>query len=135
MRPSWFRELMSSFLKTLRRWYCTVRELMNSCAPISGLERPSRASLAICASCGVRMSRVFVGAPARVLSGGKELVAGSLRKRLRPDAAERLVRGSKLLARLEAPVLTTKPLAVHELRSRQLKRDSAAVESLDRLAV
>jgi hypothetical protein len=48
-----------------------------------------------------------VGAPARGLSGGKELVAGSLRKRLRPGAAERLMGGSKLLARFEAPVLTT----------------------------
>jgi hypothetical protein len=77
----------------------------------------------------------FVGAPARGLSGGKELVAGSLRKRPGPEAAERLVRGSKLLARFEAPVLTSKPLAVHEPRSGQMNRDSAAVESLDRLAV
>jgi hypothetical protein len=42
-RPSWLRELMSSVLKTLRRWYWTVRGLMNSRAPISGLDRPSRA--------------------------------------------------------------------------------------------
>jgi hypothetical protein len=43
---SW-RELMSSLVKTLRRWYLTVRGLMNSSAPISGLESPSRASRAI----------------------------------------------------------------------------------------
>ena len=30
------RELMSSLPNTLRRWYSTVRGLMNSCAPISG---------------------------------------------------------------------------------------------------
>ncbi len=54
MRASWLREVMSSFAKTLPKWYCTVRGLMKSCAPISGFERPSRASLAICASCGVR---------------------------------------------------------------------------------
>ena len=49
-RPSWFRELMSSFRKTLCKWYWTVRGLMNSLAPISGLEKPSLASRAICAS-------------------------------------------------------------------------------------
>ena len=41
-----------------------------------------------------------------------------------------------MLARVHAPVLTTKPLSVHELRSGQVNRGSAAVvESLDRLAV
>ena len=52
MRPSWLREVISSFWMTLRRWYCTVRGLMNSCEPISGLERPSLASRAICDSWG-----------------------------------------------------------------------------------
>src|SRR5690242_17812533 len=33
---------MPSLVKTLRRWYWTVRELMNSRLPISGLDRPSR---------------------------------------------------------------------------------------------
>ena len=43
-RSSWLRELMPSLVKTLPRWYWTVRALMNSRAPISGLDRPSRAS-------------------------------------------------------------------------------------------
>ena len=49
---SWLRELMPSLAKTLRRWYWTVRALMNSRAPISGFDRPSRASRAIWLSCG-----------------------------------------------------------------------------------
>jgi hypothetical protein len=57
-RPSWLREVMSSFRNTLRRWYWTVRGLMKSCSPISGLESPSRASLAISPSWNVRRSRV-----------------------------------------------------------------------------
>src|SRR5205085_10046536 len=57
-RASWLREVISSFRKTLCRWYCTVRGLMNSCAPISGLERPSWASRAIWASWGVSTPRV-----------------------------------------------------------------------------
>src|SRR5439155_20284543 len=40
---SWLRELMSSLLKTLPRWYSAVRGLMNSRAAICGFERPSRA--------------------------------------------------------------------------------------------
>jgi hypothetical protein len=38
---------------TLWRWYSTVRGLMNSRAPISALESPSRARRAIWASWGV----------------------------------------------------------------------------------
>ena len=34
---------MPSLVKTFLRWYWAVRELMNSRAPISGLDRPSRA--------------------------------------------------------------------------------------------
>ena len=43
---SW-REVISSFVKTLRRWYLTVRGLMNSRVPISGFESPSSAIRAI----------------------------------------------------------------------------------------
>jgi hypothetical protein len=52
-RWSWVRELMSSFMNTLRRWYWTVLGLMNIRAPISGFVRPSRASRATWVSWGV----------------------------------------------------------------------------------
>jgi hypothetical protein len=38
---SWRRELTPSFTNTFRRWYSTVRALMYSSSPISGLVRPS----------------------------------------------------------------------------------------------
>jgi DinB superfamily len=57
-RRSWLRELMSSLVNTLPRWYFTVRELMNNRAPISGSDRPVRASLAITASWAVSSPRV-----------------------------------------------------------------------------
>jgi len=49
-RSSWFRELMPNLVKTMRKWYWTVRALMNNRVPISGFDRPSRASRAIWAS-------------------------------------------------------------------------------------
>jgi hypothetical protein len=49
-RWSCVRERMFSLAKIFRRWYSTVRGLRNNRAPISGLERPSRASRAIWAS-------------------------------------------------------------------------------------
>ena len=52
-QSSWLRELMFVLVKTLCRWYSTVRGLMKSRAPISGLEWPSHANRAICASCAV----------------------------------------------------------------------------------
>jgi EmrB/QacA subfamily drug resistance transporter len=57
-RSIWVRELISSLMNTLLRWYLTVRGLMNNRVPISGLESPSRASSAICRSCAVSSSRV-----------------------------------------------------------------------------
>ena len=50
---SWLRELMASLVKTLCRWYSTVRGLMNSWAAMSGLDRPSLASRAIWVSWAV----------------------------------------------------------------------------------
>jgi hypothetical protein len=47
---SWRREVMSSLVKTLARWYSTVRGLRNSWAAISGFDRRARARLAIWAS-------------------------------------------------------------------------------------
>jgi hypothetical protein len=49
---------MASLLKTLAKWYWTVRAEMKSRAPISGFDRPSRASRAIWDSWGVRLMLV-----------------------------------------------------------------------------
>ena len=59
---SWLREAMPSLVKTLPRWYWTVRALMNSRVPISGLDSPSRASRAIWASWAVSSSFLAVTA-------------------------------------------------------------------------
>ena len=48
----------AQLVNTLPRCHSTVRADKNSSAPISGLVRPSRASWAICSSCGVSRSRV-----------------------------------------------------------------------------
>ena len=76
-RSSWLRELMSSLVNTLRRWYSTVRGLMNSRAPISGFERPSRASRAIWASWAVSSSRVSTLRLRTRLAGGQQLALGA----------------------------------------------------------
>ena len=81
-RSSWLRELMSSLVKTLRRWYWTVRGLMNSRVPISGFESPSRASRAIWASWAVSSSRVSTRALADGLARGQQLARGALGERL-----------------------------------------------------
>ena len=56
IRWSWPRELMPSLVKTLCRWYLSMRGLMNSRAPISGSDRPSLASRATWASWAVSAS-------------------------------------------------------------------------------
>src|SRR5580704_13967720 len=48
VRLSWLREVMSNLVKTLPRWYCTVRGDRNSRVAISRFDSPSAASRAIC---------------------------------------------------------------------------------------
>ena len=58
MRRRSLREVMASLTKTLPRWYWTVRGDRNSRPPISGFDRPSRASRAIWASWAVNSGMV-----------------------------------------------------------------------------
>src|SRR3954470_18564335 len=51
-------------------------------------------------------------APGRGLAGGQQLAAGALGERLGPDSVEVVVRGSKLLARVGAPVVATQAFAL-----------------------
>jgi hypothetical protein len=68
MPLSWLREAMPSLAKILRRWYWTVCALMNSRVPISGLDRPSRASPAMRVSWAVSSWCLAAGARLRAVS-------------------------------------------------------------------
>jgi transposase len=70
---------MPSLVNTLRRCHSTVRALMNSWPLISGFDRPSRASRAICSACGVSSSRVSAlrlrtFSPVRLMAGARAAV-------------------------------------------------------------
>ena len=126
---------MPSLRNTLRRWYWTVRGLMNSWAPISGFVRPSRASRAICASCAVSSSRVSTRR-LRTVSP----VARSSRRARSANASTPIVDsmscgGAQLLAGVDAPALAPQPLAVQQVRAGELDAEAGAAEALERLAV
>ena len=125
--PSSLRELMPSLVKTLRRWYSTVRGLMNSRAPISGFVWPVAGEPG-----DLRLLRREVVARLRrcacatVSPVASELAAGALGERLGADAAEHLVGGAQLLARVHAPVLAAQPLAVEQLGAGEVDGDPGA---------
>src|SRR6478672_8701315 len=103
-RSSWVRELMPSLANTFFKWYWTVRPLMNSRAPISGFDRPSRASLAICVSWAVNC--VLVSAERlRGFACGPQLTPGPLGKRLDAHRVEHVVGSAQLHARVAATAL------------------------------
>ena len=89
----------------------------------------------MCASWGVSTPRVSSVRLRDGLARGQELVAGALGEPLGPDAAEHLVGGSELLARVDAAVLATQPFAVQEPGAGEVDHATAAPEPLDRLAV
>ena len=134
-RWSWLRELMPSLVKTLRRWYWTVRELMNSRAPISGLDRPSRASRATWASWAVSASPV-----SRLRLRTVSPVASSSRRARSANASMPIASSISWAVRncsraSAAPVLAAQPLAVEQVRAGQLGADAGPAQPLDRLAV
>ena len=94
-----------SLVKTLARWYSTVRGLRNSWAAISRLDKPARASRAIWVLGGELVARAG-GAPAGGLAGGQQLPAGPLGERLHADGGEHLVCGTQLHPRVGPPALS-----------------------------
>ena len=78
-----------------------MRALMNSRAPISGFDSPSRASRAIWASCAVELLVHGHGGPlAGGLTGGPQLALGPLGECLHADRVEHVVGGVQLCARV-----------------------------------
>ena len=128
------RELISSFVKTLRRCHSTVRALMNSCAPISGFDRPSRARRAICCSCGVSSCAVVV-ALAHLLAGCDQLTAGAFSERLHADRCEHVVCSSQLFPCVHPPALSTKPLSIQQASTSKVRPESSAAQPLDRFSI
>ena len=110
-------------------------ELRKSRAPISGLDRPSRASRAICRSCAVRSSRVSARALADLLAGREQLAAGALGERLHPDRRELFVGRPQLRARVDAATFAAQPLSVEQVRARELRAQARAPQPLDRFLV
>src|SRR5580765_2282075 len=88
----------------------------------------------LCLLGGELVARV-VGASARFLSGGDELSPRSLGESLHAHGAEHVVRRVQVLARVDAPVLSSQPLAVEKMRAGLVGREAAAAEPVDRLAV
>ncbi len=112
-----------------------MRGLRNSWAPISGFERPSRASRAICSSCGVSSSRVSA-LRLRTFSP----VASSSRRARSANASMPIAANISWAVRScsrasDAPALAAQPLAVEQVRAGELRAQPRAAEPLDRLAV
>ena len=106
-----------------------MRALMNSRAPISGFDSPSRASRAIRASWAVSSSARLGGALAGGLAGGQQLAPGALGERLHADRVEHVVGGAQLLARVDASALAAQPLAVEQVRAGELRTQPGAARA------
>ena len=126
---------MPSLVNTLRRCHSTVRGLRKSCAPISGFDRPSRASRAICRSCGGQLVARLGGPPAHPLARGQQLAPGTLGERLHADRHEQLVGRAQLCARVDAAILAAQPLPVEEMRACEVGPEPRAPQAVDGLAV
>ena len=126
---------MSSFRKTLRRWYCDRAGADEQLCADLGVGQTISGQPGDVRLLGCEHAARVVAARARRLTRGHELVTGALGKSLGADAAEHLVGGSELLTRLDPAALATQPFAVQEPRAGEVDHATAAAESLHRLAV
>ena len=110
-----------------------MRGLMNSRAPISGLERPSRARRAIWSSLGGEFLPGLNAAFASALAGGPQLLIRPRRERLDAHVGKHPVGDAQLLTRVEAATLPTQPLPVLQMRAGQLHANAGSSQPLDRL--
>src|SRR5438105_118980 len=108
---------------------------MNSWAAISWLVAPSAARRAICASWGVRSSRVS----AVRLRACSPVASSSTRARSAnasmPNSVNSAWARAELLARVEPTALPAQPFAVQEMATGELDPDAGPLEPLDRLAI
>jgi hypothetical protein len=106
---------------------------MNSRAPISELDRPSRASRAMWVSWGGQVGGGLDGAFTGGLAGGGQLAAGPVGERFDAHRGQHGVGGAQLLAGVGAAALPAQPFAVEEVGAGQL--GAGLVQVRDRVAV
>ena len=123
-----------SFVNTLCRCHSTVRGLRKSRAPISGFDSPSRASRAICRLLRGQLVARLDGACAR-LARGEQLPPCALCERLHPHRRELVVGGRAVRAHRPGEPLAAQPLAVEQVRARQVHAHLASPEEGERLTV
>ena len=111
---------MSSLVKTLCRWYSTVRGLMNSRAAISG----SNSFAGQQCDLPLLTRQRSIGPRTRLRTVSP--VAGSSRghapRTLRHQCDEHLVRGAEMFAGVGSPVLAAEPFAVDQCAGRDARR-------------
>ena len=135
-RSSSLRELMPSLRKTLRRWYLTVRGLMNSRVPISGFDESVAGEARDQRLLGGELVAGLGRASANGLAGGQQLVPGPLGERFGSHRGEHFV-GRPQAARARRPAcgVAPQPLTVEQVAAGELHAHAGAAETLDRLAV
>jgi hypothetical protein len=110
------REVTPSLVKTLPKWYWTVRGDRNSRVAISGFDSPSAASQAICASCVVSSAVAVTG---RLRAVGHTTAACSNHQGLPNPLSQHAARGadSPSMARANASPADGKEYRSSPLRS------------------
>ncbi len=112
-----------------------MRGLMNSRAPISRFERPSRASSRDLSLLDSELAAVLDGAFAGRLAGGQQFAPGALGEPLGTHRREHLVGDAQLPAGIGAALLAAQPLPVKQVSAGQRHADAGAAQPVDRLAV
>jgi hypothetical protein len=105
---------MASLVKTLCRWYSTVRELMNSRAAISGFGQAGAGQPGDLVLPGGKPGWGIGAALADPLAGGTQLARGTFGEPVGSHGGEHLVGGAQLPTGVGSPVLPAQPFPVQQ---------------------
>ena len=134
-RASCVREVMPSFVNTLRRCASIVRGERKSWAATSLLERPCPTKRATWSSCGVSWSSVLGSRLRAVSPDARSSARARSAQRRRAERLERRERRAELLARVDAATLPPQVLAVRACDAREVERARVVGERQHRLEV
>jgi hypothetical protein len=134
-RSSWARELISSLVNTLPRWYLTRARADEQPGADLRVRQPiARQPGDLHLLRGELIARLD-SALARRLAGGLQLVPGPLGEGLHAHQAVQLMSDAQLLAGVQAPTLAAQPFTVERMGAGERHTNAGAAEPLDRLEV
>ena len=129
------REVMPSFVNTLRKCHSTVRALMIQLGADFWVGSSLQSETGYLLLLGREVIARVLSSLADCLARRPQLMEGTFGERQHPDFSEHVVGAAELVSCIHAAVLATQPLTVEQVRTGVLGPERSPAEAFDGLAI